>query len=124
LFEVIQYMQNKNFSKRRRNKKMMTATEKATEKLKENLLQRCIDIGLGFRLISDAQDPSKGEFSIKVDHKRPGDRVIESHGIRIYLNSTNAIALENYELDYVDEPGGGFCLRGQGARHTTSNLKK
>jgi Fe-S cluster assembly iron-binding protein IscA len=91
----------------------MTATQRAAEKLRDNLVQRCLDVGLGFRLVSDGRESSVKAFSIKVDHECPGDKVVKSRGIKIYLDPVSADALENYELDYLDEPGGGFCLRSQ-----------
>jgi Fe-S cluster assembly iron-binding protein IscA len=102
----------------------MITTQKAAEKLRDNLVQRCVAVGLGFRLVNDNHEHSPKMFSIKVDQACPGDKVLESRGIRIYLDSASAVELENYELDYIDEPGGGFCLKNHEAPDATFKNNK
>ncbi len=101
---------------------MMTTTENATEKLRDNLLQKCLDAGLGFRLMGNS--PIEGTLSIKVDRKSLGDKVVESGGIKFYLDPVCAVALENYELDYLDGPEAGFFLKSRKAGDTTTNFRK
>lgn len=102
---------------------MMTASEKAARKLGDYLLHRCIDAGLGFRLANDSNKPSHGLVSIKLDKEQPGDEVITSHGIRIFVDPASAAMLKDCKLDYVDEPTGGFCLRTERMAAEGSQLK-
>lgn len=102
----------------------MITTQKATEKLKENLVKRCFDVGLGFRLISNGHGSSPQACSMKMDQKCPGDEVVEMGGIRIYLDPVSASEVKNYELDYIDEPGGGFCLKTPGKKDITNTKNK
>jgi Fe-S cluster assembly iron-binding protein IscA len=117
-------IQVENLSRQGGNKNTMTATQKATEKLRDNLVQRCLDAGLGFRLIANGNSPVKGSLSIKVDHECPGDKVVQSRGIKIYLDPVSAIALEDYELDCLDEPNSGFCLKRREVGDAIPQVKK
>jgi len=90
---------------------MMTASEKAAQKLEDYLVRRCFDAGLGFRVVNDSHEPSHAVLSIKLDYEHTGDEVITSHGIRILVDPASAALLKGCELDYLDEPAGGFCLR-------------
>ena len=83
------------------------------QKLRDNLIGRCIDIGLGFRVVNDGYEPGQKAFSIKVDHQKPGDTVVEAHGIKIFLDATTAASLGDCELDYLGESAGGFYLKGR-----------
>lgn len=98
---------------------MITVSDKAAEKLDEELIQRCLDAGLGFRVVNDNHEPGHTVFSIKLDKECPGDEVVTSHGIRIFLGPADAALLENCELDYLDEPTGGFCLKNEVATGAT-----
>ncbi|OGO39713.1 MAG: hypothetical protein A2147_05905 [Chloroflexi bacterium RBG_16_57_8] len=91
----------------------MTTTERAAQKLKENLVRRFLDGGIGFRVISNGLDPSHEELSLKVDKASPTDTVMESHGIKILLDPDSASALGDCELDYNDDSGGFFLSRRQ-----------
>lgn len=88
----------------------MTASERAAQELKETLMRKWFDMGLGFRLIKDTNDTGAGICSIKLDNKQADDEVIESHGIKVFLDPISAAQLNDYELDYLDGPGQGFIL--------------
>lgn len=90
----------------------MNTTESAAQKLRGFLVQRCFDIGLGFR-IKNACDESghRAAFSIKVDHQQPDDVVIQSNGVKLLADKETAGLLNDYELDYQDEPVGGFSFK-------------
>ena len=92
---------------------MISASEKAVQKLRDNLIGRCIDAGLGFRVANDAREPGQMAFSIKVDHEKPGDTVVEAQGIKIFIAAAAAASLGDCELDYLGESAGGFCLKGR-----------
>jgi iron-sulfur cluster assembly protein len=89
---------------------MMTASERAAQKLKETLIRKWFDIGFGFRVMKDTNDSGATTCSIKLDNKRADDQVIESHGIKVFLDPISAAQLQDWELDYRDEPGQGFLL--------------
>lgn len=88
----------------------LTASDKAAEKLKEDLIQRCLKVGLGYRVINNMAESGKDTFSMELDKEHPGDEVVVLNGIRIFLDPANAALLRDYELDYLDEPSGGFHL--------------
>jgi len=88
----------------------LTVSDKAAEKLKEDLIQRCLNVGLGYRLINNTAEPGKDTFSMELDKEHPGDEVVVLNGIRVFLDPANAARLKDYELDYLDEPSGGFLL--------------
>ena len=89
---------------------MISASDRAEEKLKEVIFNRLSDVGLGFRVREDA-DQSKGKtFSIKLDHRRADDQVMELNGICVFLDPACAAGLKDCELDYQEELA-GFCLK-------------
>ena len=90
---------------------MMTASEKAVHRLEDYLIKRCLAAGLGFRVVNNSHELGHAVLSIKLDNEHTGDEVITSHGIRIFVDPANAVLLKDCELDYLDEPTGGFCLR-------------
>ncbi len=92
---------------------MMTTSERAAQKLRDNLIQWCLDAGLGFRVVNDDREPAHAVFNIKLDKECPCDEVIVSHGIRIFLDPVNTTVLKDHELDYLDEPTCGFCLKNE-----------
>ncbi len=91
----------------------MTTSDKAAEKLKDELVQRFLNTGLGYRVVCDTSAPNHTTFSIKLDKEHPGDEVLVSHGIKIFLDQVSADLLRGYELDYQDGSTGGFCLKNE-----------
>jgi len=89
----------------------MTATEKAAQKLKEILIQRFFDTGLGFRVTGNADQSSLATLDIKLDNQRPGDEVIELYGMKFFLDQSSAALLSDYELDYIEEPTRRFLIK-------------
>lgn len=89
----------------------MTTSDKAAEKLKEELLEKFVKNGLGYRVIYDTSALSQVTLSIKLDKESTGDTVMMSHGVKIILDQASADLLRDYELDYQDGPTGGFCLK-------------
>lgn len=90
---------------------MITVSTRAARKLNDWLVQRCLDAGLGCRIIGCIPESSHGIFNLQFDKEHPGDKVVVSHGIRIFLDPANATQLKDYELDYLDGPTAGFCLK-------------
>lgn len=90
---------------------MLTASNKAIEKLQQKLLQTCFDMGIGFKVFVRTDKSGKASFNIKIGKQAREDEVLDLHSIKIYLDTTSAAKLGNYELDYLDQPDGGFLLR-------------
>jgi Fe-S cluster assembly iron-binding protein IscA len=93
-------------------KAMITTSEKAAEKLKEALLKKFFDIGLGYRIVENITNYASSDIlTMELDKENPGDEVIDLKGIRILIDPRHAVQLADYELDYIDGPEGGFFLR-------------
>lgn len=88
----------------------ISISTKAVEQLREQLVNSCLEAGIGFRMDVSTDEASETTFSIRIDRQRRGDKVIESDGIRIFLDPASALQIKGYQLDYEDEPGGGFFL--------------
>lgn len=92
---------------------MITASDNAIKKLKEGLIQRCSDVGLGYRVVKNSDESGHAVFSMKLDKERPGDEVVASQGISIFLDPASAALVKDCELDYLDEPTDGFYLKNE-----------
>jgi len=86
---------------------MVTISNEAAAKLREQLIDKCFEIGVGFRMLVDAGESGEATFSIKLDRRDRGDKVIDSGGIKVFLDPSSAARIRKYQLDYDDEPGGG-----------------
>ncbi len=94
----------------------MSISERAAQKLKDDLVKKFLDTGLGFRIASDGHE----HFSIGLDRQGTRDRVLESGGVRFLLDASMCAILDRYDLDYADGPEGGFRLndhRGKASPH-------
>ena len=89
---------------------MITINTKAAERLKEQLVHRCFETGIGFRMLVNAGESGEATFSIKLDRQHDGDKVIESGGVKLFLDAPSAARVGKCQLDYSDEPEGGFAL--------------
>jgi Fe-S cluster assembly iron-binding protein IscA len=89
----------------------MITSEKAGEKLKEELVTRISNIGLGFRIYQDKDNGNSFNLALKLDKKNPDDEIIEFHGIHLFLDRNYSAQLKDLELDYMDRPIGGFVLK-------------
>lgn len=89
----------------------MTTTERAIMKLKGILVQKCTDMGLGFRVIKDKDEAGYTIYDIKIDTEHPGDEIIKSNGIKILLDTETAAFLSDNELDYTEDPASGSAFK-------------
>jgi Fe-S cluster assembly iron-binding protein IscA len=89
----------------------MITSEKAIEKLKDEMINRVSHVGLGFRVYKDSAGEGSSRLALKLDNKCPDDETIESHGIRLFIDPFNAAQLKDLELDFIDGPTGGFILK-------------
>jgi Fe-S cluster assembly iron-binding protein IscA len=62
-------------------------------------------------MLVNAADFGEATFSIKLDRQHRGDQVIESNGVKVFLDPASAARISDYQLDYQDEPDGGFFLK-------------
>lgn len=90
---------------------MIDASERAAQMLKNHLVRKCFDVGLGFRVAKIGLESGQTAFGIKIDYEKPGDMVITAHGIKVFMDTTAAALLGNCELDYVGESSGCFCFK-------------
>jgi Fe-S cluster assembly iron-binding protein IscA len=82
----------------------------AVQQLREQLVNSCLEAGIGFRMEVSTDKAGEFTFSIRIDRQRQGDKVLESDGIKIFLDPASAFQVRGYRLDYEDKPGGGFFL--------------
>jgi len=90
---------------------MLNVSFKAVEKLKDTLLERCVNNGLGFRLQSLSPDAEISDFVIRLDRMGLGDEVVINQGVIVFVANNGLGSLAGWELDYSEEPGLGFCFR-------------
>ena len=90
---------------------MVSTSSKAAKRLREQLINKCFEAGIGFRMLINAGEPGKATFSIKLDRQHRADEVIESNGVKVFLDPASAARISDYQLDYQDEPDGGFFLK-------------
>jgi len=90
---------------------MISVSRKATAGLREQLVQKFFEVGLGFRVLVSTDEFGQANFSIKLDRKHQEDEVIESNGVKVFLDPASAARISDYQLDYQDEPDGGFFLK-------------
>ena len=89
---------------------MVTTSNRAARQLREQLIHKCFEVGIGFRMLVESSKSGQPNFSIKVDRQHQEDEVIESNGVRVFLDPASAAQISDFQLDYQDGPGGGFYL--------------
>ena len=89
---------------------MVTTSNRAARQLQEQLIHKCFEAGIGFRMLVEASKSGRANFSIKVDRQHQEDEVIESNGVWVFLDPVSAAKISDFQLDYQDGPGGGFYL--------------
>ena len=90
---------------------MVNTTNKAAKRLREHLIDKCFEVGIGFRVFVNSSESGISNFIIKLDRERPQDQIIESNGVKLFLNPASAARISDYQLDYLDEPDDGFFLK-------------
>ncbi len=96
---------------------MVTVTEKAADKIKD-LLERGgrVDFGLRVRVVGGGC--SGLSYKLEFSEEPDGDiDVIESHGVRVFVDMKSALYLAGSDLDYDDG------LMGQGFKINNPNAK-
>ena len=90
---------------------MVSISSKAVATLREQLIHKCYESGVGFRMLVSTNKSGKATFSIKLDRQHQGDEVIDLGSVKVFLNPSSAAQISDYQLDYQGEPAGGFFLR-------------
>jgi len=90
---------------------MVNTTNEAAKRLREHLVDKCFEVGIGFRVFVNSGESGKATFGIKLDRERPQDQIIESNGVKLFLDPASAARISDYQLDYRDEPDDGFFLK-------------
>ena len=81
--------------------------EQAERAIAQNLLQRCRESKVGFRLMM----PREGEVSMSISPQRKGDGTYERDGLLIFTDQSCAAVLDTHQLDYTECPSPSFVLR-------------
>lgn len=82
-------------------------SEQVERVVAQNLLKRCRESKVGFRLAM----PREGEVSMSIGSKRNGDDIYERNGLLIFTDQSCAAVLDTHQLDYTDCPSPSFVLR-------------
>jgi len=90
---------------------VITASDKALNKLQEWLAHKYFETGIGFRILTSTNKFGELRYGMKLDRQCQGDEVAELNGIKLLLDPASTGEFTNCELDYVDEPDSGFVLR-------------
>ncbi len=98
----------------------MSISERAAQKLKDDLVKKFLDTGLGFRIATDGHE----HFSIGLDRQGTRDRVLESGGVKFLVDASMCALLDRYDLDYADGPDGGFRLNDHLGKASTHIRKR
>ena len=90
---------------------MVTTSNRAAKRLREQLISKCFEAGIGFRMLVESSKSGQASFSIKVDRQHQEDKVIELNGVRVFLDPDSAAQISDFQLDYKDGADGGFYLK-------------
>lgn len=97
---------------------MITLTPVAAQKVRDLLAQRgtpATGLRLGVRGGGCSGNSYYMEFC---DAESPGDEILESNGIRLYVDLKSAVLLGGTEVDYVEGlMGAGFKFNNPNVRH-------
>lgn len=89
---------------------MIQVSTRAVNKLREELVQKCLDAGIGFRILIAADETGKITSSMKFDRQRQDDEVIDLGGVKLFSEPGGVANVRDYHLDYLENPDGGFFL--------------
>jgi len=88
----------------------MNTSRRAAKALNEKLTGMFYAEDIGFRVMKNSDGPDK-DITIMLDKKSHGDEVIETSGIKLFLDPEVAVSLKNCELDYRATPEAGFLIK-------------
>jgi iron-sulfur cluster assembly protein len=98
---------------------MITVTPVAAGKVQELLAQRGTP-GIGLRLgVRGGGCSGNSYFMEFCEAESPGDEVIESNGVKLYVDLKSAVLLGGTEIDYVEGlMGAGFKFNNPNVKHS------
>lgn len=100
---------------------MISVTPMAAEKITE-LLTEEQKLGAGLRVFVQGGGCSGFQYGLMIEEGEADaetDRVIESHGVRLFVDPISARYLQGAEVDFIDNlSGGGFTIRNPNAKTT------
>ena len=96
---------------------MITLTEKAGVKLKEILEAEKKD-GYGLRINVQGGGCSGFQYGMTFEEAAlDGDQVVETNGVKVFIDSQSATLLSGIQVDYVDSvDGAGFAILNPNAK--------
>jgi Fe-S cluster assembly iron-binding protein IscA len=89
---------------------MLQVSTRAVNKLKEELVQKCLDAGIGFRITVEADEAGKISSSIRFDRQHQEDVVVDLGGVKLFADPACIDCAKDYHLDYMENPEDGFFL--------------
>ncbi|MGE3842200.1 MAG: iron-sulfur cluster insertion protein ErpA [Vicinamibacterales bacterium] len=100
---------------------MLTVTPLAAEKINE-LLAEEQKTGTGLRVFVQGGGCSGFQYGLMIEEngaQPDSDQVIESNGVKLYVDPISIRYLQGAEVDFVDNvAGGGFTIRNPNAKST------
>ena len=94
---------------------MITLSESAAKKMKAMLVGK---EETGVRAAVQGGGCSGFTYQLNFDNEKENDRVIESHGVKLYVDPKSFLYLMGTEIDFVDE------LSQSGFKFTNPNAKR
>jgi len=79
--------------------------------MKETLLQKCSQAGMGFRMRVDSSETGELVFRLNLDRTRQGDHVLEIEGLTLLLDPGTAARVSELEVGLIDVTADGLVLR-------------
>jgi iron-sulfur cluster insertion protein len=97
----------------------ITVTESAASKIKELLAEES-KLDSGLRVFVQGGGCSGFQYGLMIEENGGvGDQVIESNGIKLFVDPVSLSYLKGAEVDYVDTiTGGGFTIKNPNATST------
>lgn len=100
---------------------MITVTPVAAEKISELLVEEQ-KAGAALRVFVQGGGCSGFQYGLMIEEEGPApdaDAVIESNGVKLFVDPISARYLKGAEVDFVDNlSGGGFTIRNPNAKTT------
>jgi iron-sulfur cluster assembly protein len=96
-------------------RKMITLTDSAAKKIKSLLLNKR---ETGIRPAVQGGGCSGFTYQLKFDNQNEKDKVIESHGVNLYIDPKSFLYLMGTQIDFVDE------LNQSGFKFVNPNAKR
>jgi len=90
---------------------MIRISPEAAKMLRERLVRSCFEAGIGFRMFATRDEHGEIALMMKLDRTGPGDEVLESDGVRVFVDPISAACVDDHELNYIHGPQHRFVLR-------------